>query len=384
MSALTNFKGDGPWWHSTVSQTAGAPSISSAGLIDASTEKVAMLGYVWHPTVKTGTINIRKVHFMTGTVTFNVASTLRVSLQNVSATAGPPYQPDGTQDQTYDFVGAGLSSNAWTTTGNLSADRAVSLSAVNLSDANSRLVAVVFEYQTFTAADSININGLSLGSNSPPSLIGGAVVTNTGSWAYATFLPIIAFECDDGTFAFFENSMPVKTASSTAVASNATARAAGLKFKVPMEMKIDGFGLLLMVPNGCDGSMVLYDSNGTTVLVSIEIDNDAVSGAGSARYAFCRCPPVTLAANTNYRIAFVGSTTTSASVYYMDVNAAGLQDGLIGGQDFMYTERDSGGTWTDTTTRRPVWSIKLSAVHDGVGGGGSLMVHPGMGGGCNG
>src|SRR5207253_746752 len=104
-----------------------APAYGTDALIDAAGEKVAFIGNLWHPTVKTGTINIRKVHFRCGAVTLNAASELRVSLQTVSSTVGPPYQPDGVQDEFYDFKTAttAITANAWNSTGNLSADRVV-------------------------------------------------------------------------------------------------------------------------------------------------------------------------------------------------------------------------------------------------------------------
>lgn len=373
MSALTNFKGDVPWLYDLIIQTPATPVLAATAAMDASTEKISFIGCIWHPTVKTGTINIRKIHFRTGAVTLNAASTMRVSLQNVSATAGPPTQPDGTQDQLYDFAGA-LTANSWVTTGNLSADRAVDLAAVNFSDANSRWVAVVFEFQTFTAADSVIISSVNLGTSPINALLGAQTALFTASWSVQVGSPIVAFECDDGAFAFMDGTLPVLTLTSAAASSSAAIRAAGLKFRVPVEMKIEGIGLCVVIPNACDGTLKLYDSDGTTELASVAIDNDAVAAASLARHSVARIPPVTLAANTYYRLAFVGGTTTSANIFYADVNAVAIMDGFAGGQDFHWTQRDSGGVWTDTTTRRPHFMLKLSAVHDGAGGGGGGML----------
>lgn len=387
MSALTLFKGDPPFLYDMIIQTAQSPSYISSAVMDATAEKIAILGCVWHPTVKTGTINVRKVHFRTGALTFNVLSTVRVSLQNVSQTAGPPYQPDGSQDQTYDFaLGVGLAANTWTATGDLSADRAVDLSAVNPGDANSRWLAVVFEFSTFTVADSIVISAINVQATVLNALMGGQPLLNTGSWGViASSASVVALECDDGSFAFIDTAMPFSALSSASVASNGAIRAAGLKFRFPVELSTEAMGLGLVIPNGCDGSLVLYDTDGTTALVTVAIDNDATAAASLMRHSMARYLPVTHTANSYYRLVFVASTTTAASVYYGDVNTAAIMDGLAGGQDFHWTQRDSAGTWTDTTTRRPHFVAKLSAVHDGAGGGGGGMVrHPGLNGGING
>ena len=371
--------GDGLLVQDQLSQSSGNPSFGTSAVMDASAEKVAIVGCVYHPTIKTGTINIRKVHFRVGALTFNVASTIRCSLQNVSATAGPPYQPDGVQDQTYDFAsGAGLTANAWNSTGNLSADRAVDLAAVNLGDANSRWLAIVFEYAAFTAADSFVLSCLatSSGNAAPEQLIGGSTLLNVASWAVVNSqCSIVALECDDGSFAFLDGARPVSAISTASVGNAAAIRAAGLKFKFPMEVKIDGIGLALTVQNGADGTLVLYDSDGTTVLASVAVDNDATFSTAT-RIAMARIPQVTLAANTFYRLAFVATVATTTVLPYANANSAALMDGFVGGQNFHWTQRDSGGVWTDTTTQRPLSMLRISSIHDGSGGGGGGLAMP--------
>lgn len=381
MSALTLFKGCQPLIYDVVTLTSGVAAYQSTAVIDAAAEKIAFIGTIWHPTVKTGSINIRKVHFRTGAITFNVLSTVRVSLQTVSSTAGPPYQPDGTQDQTYDFaLGVGLAANTWTTTGNLSTDRVVDLSADSVADVNSRWVAVVFEYQTFTAADSIVISTLNMGNTPINSLVGGQALLNTASWALLSLAgQVVAFECDDGTFAFMEGATTFHTISTASIANNTAIRAAGLKFRFPVELTIDTLGLMLTVQNIADGDLILYDTDGTTVLRSIAIDNDAVAST-AARHVIARCEPVTLTANSYYRLVFVASVTTATLVSYVDFSAVGMLDGMVMGQDAHWTQRDSAGTWADTTTRRPLFGLRINSVHDGVGGGSGVQYRSNMSG----
>lgn len=384
MSALTNDKGAPSVLSSLANILTGAPAGATAGLIDASTEKVAFIGSVWHPTTKTGTINIRKVHWLAGAISsFNAASNFRVSIQSVSATAGPPYQPNGTIKGTgnngFYSYGAGVSptASAWNTTGAFGADVAVDLSADSLGDTNSRWIAVVFDYTAFTSTTSVNINLNSNASGVNANDVGNTGgVLFTGTWALiASAQPIVVLECDDGTFAFMSYAVPFSAWSSVSVSSSAAIRRAGLKFKVPTERKLDRFLLQMAVPDVSDGRLVLYDSDGTTELRSVDIDNDAVVTASVGRGFWAVFEPVTLAADTYYRFVFVGGTTTAATVYYQDVNAAGHMDGLPGGQEMHWTQADSTPTWTDTTTRRPNFVLGFSAFHDGAGGGG-LAANP--------
>jgi len=61
-----------------------------------------------------------------------------------------------------------------------------------------------------------------------------------------------------------------------------------------------------------------------------------------------------------------------------------MLDMLSGGQAFHFSSRADAGAWSDTTTRRPIMGLILSAADDGVGGGGGMIVNPGMSGGLNG
>lgn len=344
------------------------PGLTTNGLMDASGEKVAICGCVWHPTVKSGTINIRKVHFLVGAKTLNAASVFQVSLQSLSDTAGPPYQPDGTADQTASL--SALTANAMNSSGNLSADRAVDLSATDISDANSRWLAIVFEYTTFTAADSVVINGNNTARTA--SIIGGQMLLNTGSWAVLSGTGgIVVLECDDGTFAFLHGCAPWLSFSSASVSSTGAIRRAGNKFRFPTERKLGSIALAVAIPNGCDGRLVLYDSDGTTELASVDIDNDAVYAGSLYGYAEAGILDITLAANTYYRLVFVGGTTTSGSVHYGNVNAAGHMDGIVFGQDCHWTQHD-GSSWTETTTRRAFCGLGFTALHNGSGGGSAL------------
>ena len=364
--SLTSLYGRSPFDFEILTwQGSNAPAFASTGIIDASTEKLACVGYVWHPSRPSGTFNIRKVHFRTGAVSVNASSVLRVSLQDVSLTAGPPYQPDGSQDQTADIAGNALAANTWTTTGNLSADRAVSQGS---------RIAIVWEYQTFTAADSIVVS--TIGAINAPDAVkmGGSMLLNTGSWAgVANSLGNVVLECDDGTYAFLMEHMAYSALGSASVASNGAIRAAGNYFTVPVEFQIDGLSLKCLLPNGCDGDLILYDGDGTTVLVSVPVDNDAVFSAGAqiARVTFA---PITLRPGVGYRWAFVAGTTTAATVYHGDVSQAGMLDNTPGGRQAHWTQRDSSGVWTETTTRKAHWGFGVAAI----GAGGARRVHFGM------
>ncbi len=349
----------------TVNLDYTAGSFGTNAVITAAGQLIGMIGSVWHPTVKTGTINIRKVHFRCGAITANYGAGTqhRVSLQNVSSTAGPPYQPDGSQDQFYDFKTATttLTQNAWNTTGALSADRAVDLSADSLGDTNSRWLAVVWEYQAFSASDSLIVStytyaGVVYGTGG----LGGNPLLNTASWALVSQrMNNVLLECDDGTFAFLMPSAVFSALNFISVGNAAAVRRAGVRFKVPTQRTIDRASLAIACPNGADGSIVLYDSDGTTILASVDVDNDAVAAVNANTHVHVAFQPVTLLANTYYRLAFVSTSATTATVPTFDVNAVAHMDGMYLGQNASYTAHD-GANWAETTTRNAFFGLGFS------------------------
>lgn len=370
--AQTNWGGDGPVLWDPVVATPQAPAHATGLQVDVSNEKFGVVGEVWHPTIKTGTINIRKVHYKTGAIaSFNGASVWRVTVADVSGTAGPPYQPGGGTAQTYS-LGAGVSPTAsdWNVTGNLSADRAVDLSAVNWDDANSRWISLAFDFATFNASDSVIMQVINTAAIPPFTGLSGAPLNFNGtSWAAINNGSCVALECDDGSFAFLKNSMPFKSFNNASVSSNGAIQRAGLKFTVSVPCKLETIGFNLLMANGSDGRLVLYDTDGTTELASVKVDNDAVLSQGTGRWHTACIVPVSLTAGVAYRLAYVASNTTASTIYYGDVHLAGLMDGLQGGQAFHWTQHN-GTSWADTTTRRPHFYLGFAFFDNGVGGGG--------------
>ena len=201
--------------------------------------------------------------------------------------------------------------------------------------------------------------------------LGGAALINTASWATVSQRTgMVVLECDDGTFAFLAPNRPVISGLSTASVGNAAAiRRAGLYFKFPVETKIESFSLAAaFATNTATATLTIYDSDGTTVLVSVDVDANAVAGTGG-NYCMAQFAPITLAADTFYRAVLVATAATTFTVLYIDVSQVGFFDGLILGQNAYWTQYD-GSAWAQTTTRVPYWSVGLSALHDGTGGGG--------------
>lgn len=344
---------------------------SSAAVISASTSKIAIIGQFWNPT--RAAKSIRKVGFRFGTVVKAGGSGLTVSLQDVSLTSNPP-QPDGTQDQTAAIANgnASFASSTWILTGALSADR-----SVNHGD----LVATVIEFDGGgrLGSDSVQVTGYS---PQTANMTTPAMSLYTGSWASLNRIPNILFECSDGTFATLVGSFPSSVLSSNSFALNSTPDEYGNKFQVPFNCKVDGFWANVSTQSASDFEIILY--SGTTALATLAVD--ASTTTVSTTTAFFTLPSeITLTANTDYIIA-IRPTVSGQTVflYNMDVAVAGH----LGLWDIATCEavtRTDQGSWSSsTTTRRNIMGISVSAIDNGAGGSGGIMVSSGLTGGLRG
>lgn len=362
--AIQLISGEG-FWIPGLPPTFGATSGAGIyGPIDATGEKLAHIGRVWWPgTASSKTIT--GVGFRFGnSITKAGGSALTVSLQDVDLATGPPYQPDGTQDQTAAVANANASfaANTWIdlTFG--------STRAVNKGD---RLAVVIeFDGSGRLGADSVNFAALA---SSNSGAYGGAGISHfTASWAATTGSPGVIFAFDDGTYGKFAGSWPSNTATSATVTANTgtTPDEVGLKFSLPFSVSVDQLAAYLSVSaSSSDFDVILYDSGGS-VVASGSADANATNATGTARVFLIPIVPTTLSANTTYRLVVKPTTANSVVVMHVDVATANHLTVHPGGTAWHWTQRTDGGAWTDTTTRRPYYfGLQVAGVDSGTAGG---------------
>lgn len=331
---------------------AAAPAFGNNRTIDATAEKAGMVFQV----PKTGTIDA--VGFLLGTVTQAPTNGLKVSLQDPSTTG----LPDGTPDQ-YRVVPVGsISTGAWITTGLITSDGTDG--GAKRSVTRGDVLCVVIEFSSFVAGDNLNIQERTGGLND------GAmpyVVADTGAWAKSTNTgdPVVALKYDDGLYYPAPRCYPMSALTTLAVNTGTTPDEIGLKFRVPVGIKVGGLWIRRSQTAARDVTYKLYDSDGSTVLKSFVDDGDF--GSGNNRYLLFSSE-VTLVANTYYRLTALPSSASSLNFYYFDVAAAGIMDAIPGGQDMHWTQRTDAGAWTDTTTRRPWMGLLITDITSGSGG----------------
>ena len=344
------------------------PALATDLIINDTAEKAAFVGRIWWPDRADVSKDITKVHFRAGAVTFGGSSQYRLSLQDVSLTAGPPMQPDGTADQSVTpAAGTGPTANAWNTL-TLGANRTVALGA---------LVAVVWDYVTFTAGDSIVISGLRAATASAQMASHQAMgVLDTGSWAAVTCLPNVVFEFTDGTFGAFIVGHVFSAYNTRTFASNSTGSGGlnagderGLEFVPEVPMKVDGcFIGGLQVNAGATFDVVLYE--GTTAVATVSCDDNTMLAVSTARQIFVPfAAEITLSTANTYRLVLKPTTTNSLVLSTITLSAAGHRV-LCSGTNCAGNSREDAGAWgTADTTELPWMALSVSSFDDGAGGG---------------
>jgi hypothetical protein len=323
---------------------------------------------------RTGTRNLSTVTFRFGAVTKAGGSTVTVSLQNLNLAAGPPGQPDETQDQSVTIANAdaGFASNVGYTA-TLGSTRSI---------AHGAAVCAVWEFGTFAGADSVIINGINNDPVAATPLPGNALKTG-GSWAANTSLPSVVFGFDDGTFGTldYKHFAPHATTlpnTHTIALDTGSADEYALEFQLPFAFKIDAAWVLALVNSAtADFEVILYD--GTTPMTNgtVTVDANTYNATASVRGMVALFPgEVTGVANTTYRLAVRPIVNgQSVAVYSLDVLSAGHFQAFPGGTTWAYTTRLNQGAWAGTTTtRRMVYGIRISSLSSGGAGGTGKVV----------
>lgn len=333
-------------------------AIAHTGLtINASGDRVAFIVQV----PKSGTLD--QFEFRVGTVTNNPDNGVKFSFQDIDVTTG---LPDAVVDQFANHVAA-LSSNTWITPDNVMTDTGAG-GGVKRTVTKGDMLACVIDFVTFVASDSFNVqtqaSSGTLATN--PFYIGDA---STGTYAKASGIPNLVLKYSDGTYAEFPYPvLPASAINARAFSSSSTPDERALRFQVPVSCRVSGFWVYGQFGANCD--MVLYDSDGTTVLGTSTIDSD-IRGINNSRTSMgFFSSSVTLAANTTYRLSVKPATTTTITVYDFDVDSAGLMAAAQGGAQLYGSTRTDAGAWTDTTTQRPICGVLIDGF-DVSGGGGS-------------
>jgi hypothetical protein len=312
-------------------------------LIDAADEKAAFI--VQAP--KTGTIS--KIGFRTGTVT--LGATVDVRLETVDATTGTP-------------------------SGTLWAANTNALQLILATDDNAWFLPTLIAGASVTKGDVLAVvianPAVSFGTLNVATIISTAIIAEfpynalyTGTWAKGVAAPVLALEYSDGSYEEILGAFPWSAISETAYNSGSTPDERGLRFNFPFPVQVAGFWAWLVWAEDC--TVKLYDYDDSTVLLSLSVDKDNQSNpATKQRNLFYFSSKVSLLPDKSYILSLLPSTTTNATLNQFSVNTAAIMDGMDGGQNCHLATRTDAGSWTFTTTQRPLMGLIIDAFDNGV------------------
>ena len=364
--AIQTLAGLGVYLPERVDESSASINISTYTL-DASGEKCVLV--VQAP--KTG--NIEGIETYIAAVGNAPDNGIRFSIQAVDG-AG---DNDGTPIQSVTTAGGTPSAAGWLDPGDLSA-----VIAVTKGD----LLAIVVDTPSFTAADSLSIGGSVTSTD-----YGFPYGISATSTRQNNVLPIFALRYDDGTYpALLPEAWAVRQVTSVAFDTADTPDEFGGSFEFPFPATLSGVAVQLRPTSGTAGNsydIVVYDSDGTTVLHTQSVDSDVASTANQFRAQHILFSAnVPLSENTKYRVVVkAASATIVVAVAYTVFNSLALMDTVTGGQDVYATQRTDAGAWTDFNNvtdgfRKARISLLLTGFSDGAGGSGGGIRLAGRGG----
>jgi hypothetical protein len=288
--------------------------------------------------------SIRDVIFRMHTVT--TPGDLLVSLQGVDPATG---LPNGVVDQSGTVPAADERDRTWVTA-TMSADRVVT----DLTEP----LAVVFELSPYVDGNiAISVNsGLLVGSAYCATYDGAA-------WTKQSTGPVVFFRYSDGSYG---KSLDLQHGAHnySVMNSDSTPNERGAVFQLPTSVRTVGAEWLGSDANG-DVVVTLY-SESDQVLAQAAMPSAFLSGQAAIRqHRVIWDSPVTLQANTTYRLTIRPTTTTNVRYHWADAPSSAAMDQLPGGRSWYGTRRNFGGAWTDEPTVRYI----LGLVLDGVAGG---------------
>lgn len=285
-------------------------------------------------------------------------NTVQVAFQDVGLADG---LPDGVNDQ---FRAGNPPNGAWFAPGLITSDG---------TDGGSKRVVTAGDYLACIAEFSAYTSGaLQMRTYTGPNGSGPFYnVTHNGtSWSKGLLnvYPGIVLKYDDGSYMAPLSDVLVAFSSITANAtfnSGSTPDEVAMRLRMPFRCTVVGAAVNL--DDDEDITIRLYN-DADTVLASATNDKD-VRGVGAADelvfYTFTA--PVTLETGVTYRLSALPNSTTNCR-YWDSTYDAAVMGASGGGTQWYLSTRTDGGSWTDTTTSRPLgWHLLVSQVDDGAG-----------------
>lgn len=342
----------GLWVKGNLAHGSAIPSFINAGLIDAATEKTALVFTV----PKTGTLDW--FEFRIGALVNTPDNGLRLSFQDVDASG----VPDGTLDQFRDIT-TGFAAGTWMTPGLMTDDGTDT--GVKRSVTFGQKLACVIQFVSFVAGDSVDFSELNMD-------IGIDYLTNarahfTSAWLLNPDKMMVLLKYNDGTYQLASPDLfPVSALNSGAFSTTTTPDERAHRFKVANDCELTGVSVRCDLDANAD--LVLYDAANSVLwsASSIAVQRSIATGGN----IFQPIPNIPITANAVYRLGLKPTTTGNITYYSWSAASNSRLAPVPGGIECYMSTRVDGGAWTDVTTERFWIDLRFNEFTDTGGTGG--------------
>lgn len=342
-----------PLWSPMVT----SPALGSAFALNGATDQLEFIAQIHEP------MTITRVGFRQATVT-GTAPTYKASIQGVDGSG----LPDGTilgggspASTTFTPVSGGNNTWQWKTLDN------------SIAVSRGDWIAIVISHDSGTIDGSNNCSFTPTGAHLPTPGIPYCITNDAGSRSRQASAAIFGYGTSTTPYG-----NPLQSVIATAFNSSSNPNEKGNAFVIPVDFcasyKVGSAPIHGTMAAGTSYDVILYDSDGSTVLQSITIDTDKDASATSARRReihFDESSLATLTAGTKYFLMLKPATTTGIVLAGMTVAAAADMDAYVGGSAMCHSAvQTSGGGITEDTTIRYGINPVIFDITPPVGGGG--------------
>lgn len=192
------------------------------------------------------------------------------------------------------------------------------------------------------------------------------------TWSKRSERPQMGLEYNDGTYGYVPDAYPVSAVALTSYNSGSTPDEYALKFQLPFPARCAGFWCV--VDGDGDFDIVLYDSDGTSVLATQSFDKDMRFSANTGLYMGRWSATASLTLSTGYWLAIKPTTATSIALPRFTYPSTAAMAATDGGANFSEASRTDAGAWSNNTTGRPICGLLFDQFDDGLSGAGETSL----------
>lgn len=332
-------------------------------------------------------MTITRVGFKMTSRTGASAKTLRVGIVYIDNTTGFPATTPVWADATFSGGAGTAYADIDPLTTSLTTFVEVTLTTA-VAIQKGTIFGILLDPTTGTWAASTNLIAVVRGTNNQSPYIRfpyGMEVTSAAFAYVNTACPIFYYGSSTQKYGY-----PLDSFTGVNIGNGSTPDEIGMYFRIPSTVcstyKVRGLRVGGALGTG-DFDVLLYDTDGSTVLHTVAVDSNILHNGNAAQYDIIFNDDVlaTLTASSYYRAVVRPSTaTTIGSIQYMSFVTATDKLVFLGNEaDVQYTSRVNAGAWTEDTAKLWTMQLLISDMTAPTGTGG-VKTHPGMTGGMRG